>query len=150
LHVVANALCLVDHNLCISNIYILTTSLSRTVWGMGDSDEKRHWTARTFTTFNLFLVSKKIKFHLLFLNVFQLFNNFIRKIHTILEKLKKSNLHVFFGLFKKIHVTILYICISLLPQKYLVSELEHMKFNIAAELQYEVLPRKHRYVKFVR
>jgi hypothetical protein len=35
--------------------------------------------------------------------------------------------------------------ISMLPRQYLVSELSHMGFNIAAELRYEVLPRKHRF-----
>jgi uncharacterized protein (DUF2461 family) len=40
-----------------------------------------------------------------------------------------------------------YIGISVLPRQYLVPELSHMGFNIAAELWYEVLPRKHRYNK---
>jgi hypothetical protein len=36
--------------------------------------------------------------------------------------------------------------ISVLLRQYLVPELWHMGFNIAAELRYEVLPRKHRYI----
>jgi hypothetical protein len=39
--------------------------------------------------------------------------------------------------------------ISVLPRQYLVPELPHMGFNIAAELRYAILPRKHRYAERV-
>jgi hypothetical protein len=37
--------------------------------------------------------------------------------------------------------------ISMLPRQYLAPELTHIGFNIAADLRYEILPRKHRFVK---